>query len=352
MDALPEAFSPLLQPRPCAWGGPVGKGRIRVLADDFRVWEVPLIKPEGEVEHCWLRVRKRNCNTAWVAQQLAACAGVAPSAVSYAGMKDRRAVTEQWFSLHLPGRPDPAWTDFHGADFEVLEQHRHRRKLKTGALLGNRFSIRIRDLECAEPALSSRLQQLARGGMANYFGDQRFGIDGGNLLAAAQMFTRPRRRLARAKRGIYLSAVRSGLFNQVLSARVQTGTWNHALPGEALQLEGKSACFVAATIDPQILQRLQALEIHPTGPLCGDGDSLCRAEALACESACLSGYDPWIDGLRAARVGSARRALRVVPRDLQWQWEASDRGVLSFYLPAGSYATSLLAELFALAVAA
>ncbi len=352
MDTLPAGFTPILQPRPSAWGGAVGKGRIRVSAEDFRVWEVPLVTPDGAGEHCWLRVRKRDCNTAWVARQLAAFAEVSPAAVGYAGMKDRRAVTEQWFSLHLPGKPDPDWSRLENADFEVLEHRRHGRKLKTGALAGNRFAIRIRELECDATALAQRLRRLGEAGMPNYFGDQRFGIDGGNLVAAAQIFSRPRRRLARAKRGIYLSAVRSALFNVVLGVRVQAGTWNQVLAGEALQLEGRSACFVTETPDAQTLQRLQTLAVHPTGPLCGDGESLPRAAALACETESLDAFAGWIKGLREARVNAARRALRAVPRELHWHWEAPDCALVSFYLPAGSYATSLLAELVSVSVAA
>lgn len=309
--------------------------------------EVPLATPCGEGEHSWLLVRKRNSNTPWVAQQLARFAGVPLSAVSYAGLKDRRAVTEQWFSVHLPGRPDPGWPDLAHDDFEVLSAQRHLRKLKTGTLLGNRFELRIRELDIDPALLEQRIDQVATGGFPNYFGPQRFGRGGSNLDEAARMFRQPRRRIARAKRSIYLSAVRSALFNRVLAARVDNRSWNRALPGEALQLEGKSACFVVDTPDEETGRRTAALELHPTGPLCGDGESLCRGEALAFEQQQLLGREGWIGALRQARVNSSRRALRVVPRDLHWQDEGSHCGLLSFYLPAGSYATSLLDELIA-----
>jgi len=333
-----------LQQRP-GWGGPVGSGRIRVAPEDFQVFEVPLATPCGEGEHAWLQVRKRNSNTAWVAEQLAEFAGVACSAVSYAGLKDRHAVTEQWFSVQLPGRPDPDWTALQHDDFRVLAARRHQRKLKTGALKGNRFRLRVRDVAADREALENRLQQIKHGGFPNYFGEQRFGLGGGNLDAALRLFQQRRRRVARARRGIYLSAVRSALFNRVLAARVEAGLWNTVMPGDALQLEGKSACFVATSPDNDILQRVLALELHPTGPLCGEGDSLCRGAALDFESEQLRSYQSWIDGLRGMRLAAARRALRAVARDMRWCAEADGSWLLEFYLPAGSYATTVLGEI-------
>jgi tRNA pseudouridine13 synthase len=316
-----------------------------VQPEDFQVREVPLVTPDGSGEHCWLQVRKRNSNTTWVARQLAKFAAVPLSAVSYAGLKDRHAVTEQWFSVQLPGRPDPDWHSLQDADFQVLSARRHSRKLKTGTLKGNRFELWIRDLHCDPLLLAQRIGQVSAGGFPNYFGTQRFGRDGNNLDEAARMFRQPRRRIARAKRSIYLSAVRAALFNRVLAARVDNASWNHARPGEALQLEGRSACFAADSPDADIQRRVEALEVHPTGPLCGAGESLCRGSALAFEEELLRGCESWIEGLRSAGVTHARRALRCVPRDLHWHAEGSDAGLLSFFLPAGSYATSLLNEL-------
>jgi tRNA pseudouridine13 synthase len=327
-----------------AWGGPLGTARIRVAAEDFQVAEIPLLAPCGEGEHCWLRVRKRNSNTRWVAGQLAGFAGVAPSAVSYAGLKDRHAVTEQWFSVHLPGLADPDWSALRNDDFEVLEAARHRRKLKIGALRGNRFRLRLRDVDADRQALEARLDRLRSGGFPNYFGPQRFGLGGANLEAAARLFEQPKRRISRDKRSIYLSAVRAALFNRVLAARVEAGHWNRVIPGDALMLDGRSACFVVDAPDDETLQRVHALQVHPTGPLCGDGEALCRGEALAFETATLADHDPWIRGLRRMRVEAARRALRVVARDLCWSQPQAGVWVLEFALPAGSFATGLLAE--------
>jgi tRNA pseudouridine13 synthase len=331
---------------PTAWGGPLSPARIPIQPEDFQVFEVPLVAPSGEGEHCWVHVRKRNSNTQWVARQLARFAEVSPSAVSYAGLKDRKAVTEQWFSVQLPGRPDPDWKSLRQDDFEVLRAARHHRKLKTGALKGNRFRLCIHSVNASADGIDQRLEQLACGGFPNYFGLQRFGHDAGNLAEAEKLFTRPRSRLPRHKRGLYLSAVRSALFNQVLAARVGDNCWNTAIPGDALQLEGKSACFVAEAIDEQINLRLEALEVHPTGPLCGDGEVLVRGQAAHYEARQLQAYGAWIEGLQRFRVAAARRALRVVPADLKWRLNADGSWLLEFFLAAGCYASSLLREVF------
>jgi len=330
---------------PLAWGEPLGSGRIRVQAEDFQVQEVASVTPDGEGEHCWLYVRKRGSNTQWLARELARHAGVPLSAVSYAGLKDRHAVTEQWFSVHLPGRPDPDWRALDSDAVQVLQAQRHSRKLKTGTLRGNRFVLRIRDFDVAPGQLDQRLRQLAAGGFPNYFGSQRFGHDAGNLAGAAQLLFGRARRLPRQSRSLYLSAARSALFNRVLAARVADGSWNTALPGEALQLQGKSACFVADQLDAGLIGRLQALEIHPTGPLCGAGEPLARGAAADYEQRVLAPCAHWIEALRRQRLDAARRALRVLPEQLGWETDAGGNPVLSFFLPAGAYATCLLREI-------
>jgi len=348
LNSVDSAFAPIpaWHELPTAWGGVLSPARLRLQPEDFQVFEVPHVEPGGAGEHCWIHVRKRNSNTQWVARQLARFAQVSPSAVSYAGLKDRRAVTEQWFSVQLPGRPDPDWQSLPQEDFEVLRAVRHQRKLKTGALKGNRFRLRLHDVDAAADDVEQRLRQLACGGFPNYFGQQRFGRDAGNLAEAQALFRRPRSRLSRHKRGLYLSAVRAALFNQVLAARVDDGSWNRAMAGDALQLEGKSACFVAEVVDDEIETRLQALEVHPTGPLCGDGEVLARGRAAQYEAGQLQAYGGWIDGLQRFRLAAARRALRVRPGDLNWRFDADGSYVLEFFLPAGCYATSLLREVF------
>lgn len=334
---------------PYAFGGPSGTGRLRVEPEDFSVREVPICEPDGAGEHVWLWVRKRNANTDWVARQLARFAGVTPREVSYAGLKDRRAVTEQGFSVQLPGKADPArdpdWTAARIEGVEILRAARHSRKLKRGALRGNAFELRIRALTGERAVLETRLHAIAARGMPNYFGVQRFGRDGGNLAAAAAMLRGEGPRVDRHVRGLYLSAARSFLFNQVLAARVRDGSWERAVPGDALQLDGRRAWFIAQPDDPDIETRVHALDVHPTGPLWGRGALETQDAARALEEVCLAPFADWCKGLERAGLEQDRRALRVCARELTWTWNAADELTLRFSLPAGSYATALLREL-------
>lgn len=332
---------------PFAFGGPAGSGRLRAEPEDFVVREMPICAPDGSGEHVWLHVRKRNANTEWAARQIARFAGVAPRDVSFAGLKDRRAVTEQWFSVQLPGRADPDWTRFEAEGVAVLEAARHSRKLKRGALRGNRFEIRVRDFVGDRAAAEARLQALAARGLPNGFGMQRFGRGGSNLEAAARMLRGEGGRPARHERGLYLSAARSHLFNRVLAARIAAGTWDTLLEGDVLQLDGGRAWFVADAGDPELPQRLRALDVHPTGPLWGRGELATAGAARALELSCLEPWAAWCAGLERAGLEQDRRSLRVRTADLSWAWSGGSDLSIAFALPPGSYATALLREVVA-----
>lgn len=333
---------------PWAWGGPAGRAKIRVQPEDFRVVELPIIEPTGDGEHSWVWVRKHGSNTEWVARQLAAYADVSVSSVGYAGMKDRDAVTEQWFSVHLPGKETPDWSGLKNDEFKILRDARHNRKLKRGGLRGNHFELLLRSLEADPDQLLDRLQQVKRSGFPNYFGPQRFGRNGRNLVEAERLFKDPRKRIPRNKRSIYLSAARSALFNHVLIQRVLEHHWDQIKIGEAVQLEGKSACFVIEEIDDDISQRLETLAIHPTGPLWGKGEWMPVGDARVQEQAQLTEYETWQHGLERLGLEHARRALRVKVADLEWSINDDSTLFLTFSLPSGAYATSLIRELVTL----
>lgn len=328
-----------------AWGAAPADGCLRSVPEDFQVSEIPLLEPAREGEHVWLLIRKRLQNTADVAVLLARCAGVRPGAVSYAGLKDRQAVTEQWFSVHLPGRMQPDWSTLEAPGIHILRSVRHGRKLRRGALRGNRFRIVVRNLVDEPFALQQRLEIIAAQGVPNYFGEQRFGRGGSNLHTAAKLFRNPRLRLSRHQRGLALSAVRAQLFNAVLDRRVREGSWNLALPGDALQLHGSHSYFLAERVDAELQARVAERDVHPTGPLHGRGSSPVRDEVLVLESEVLAAYADECSGLEAAGLQQERRALRLVVDGLQWQRPAADELCLEFSLPAGSYATSVLREL-------
>ena len=328
-----------------AHGKPGLTGRLRQLPEDFCVTELPLLEPDGEGEHVWLWIRKRNENTPRIAEQLARFAGVHPRQVSYAGLKDRRAVTEQWFSVQLPGRDAPDWEDLNSESLTVLRHARHSRKLRRGALKGNRFSITVRDIEGDAAELEARLTLIGDEGVPNYFGEQRFGRDASNLHTAQRLFANPGRRMPRNKRSLALSAARSFLFNQVLSRRVNAASWNAPIDGDAMQLSGSHSFFIAESIDAELLARVQKKDIHPTGPLHGRGDPPAQGSCRQLEQAVLAGHADWCAGLEAAGLKQDRRALRLMVHDLNWRKTGAAELLLEFSLPAGAYATCVLREL-------
>jgi len=334
---------PQLSQLPRAFGLPQASGLIRACPEDFRVYEIPLVEPDGAGEHVFLDIEKRNSNTGWVAQQLARLAGVPERDVSYAGLKDRNAVTRQWFSVRMAGKPEPEWQALESDDLRVLGVFRHSRKLKTGALRGNRFEICVRQLAGDRDALDRHLCRIQADGMPNYFGEQRFGHDGGNLDAARLLFAGDRKRLSRRLRGIYISAARSLLFNQVLAWRVEQGSWNRLLDGERIMLDGSASSFYAEQIDEQLQQRLEEMDIHPSAPLWGRGQSDVTGDAAAVEQQALEGYEFWKEGLERCGADLGRRALRAPVREMAWRFE-EDSLMLEFSLPKGSYATSVLRE--------
>lgn len=330
---------------PRGLGESVLQARMRAQWEDFRVMEDLGFEPSGSGEHLLLRIEKRGANTAWVAEQLARWAGIAPMGVSYAGLKDRHAVTEQTFSVHLAKRVAPEPLPEHES-FRVLDQAWHARKLPRGALAGNHFVLRLREVRGERAAVEDRLTQISARGVPNYFGEQRFGHDGGNVASAKAMFAG--KRVDRAKRGFLISAARSSLFNSVLAERVLQGTWDRALDGEVFMLDGSHSVFGPEPLDERLQQRLIDMDIHPTGPMWGRGELRPQADVQTLENGVLADQDELKRGLEAEGLRQERRSLRLPVRQLQWQWlsdspdSASPDLELRFFLPAGAYATVVL----------
>ena len=204
-----------------AHGAPLFEGRIKADVADFVVDEILGFDPSGDGEHAYLQVEKAGANTAWVARQLGGFAGVPVRDVGYAGLKDRHAVTRQWFSVRTPVRQSPDWSAFEAEGVRILENVRHRRKLKRGAHKGNEFCIVIRSTAVPRSAVRDRIGVIASAGIPNYFGAQRFGREAGNLDLARSLATDTP--LSRRDLGFALSAARSFLFNEILSRRVADG---------------------------------------------------------------------------------------------------------------------------------
>lgn len=328
-----------------AYGQPECRARIRSVAEDFRVDEVLGFDADGEGEHLLLQVRKRGSNTAWVARELARIAGIKPRDVSYAGRKDRNAVTVQHFTLWLGKQPEPDWSAHVHPEYQVLSSVRHRRKLRLGTLKGNRFRLILRELSMPAADLEQHLLLIREQGVPNYFGSQRFGHGGGNIARALQFFADPRRIRDRDMRSLLLSTARSLIFNAVLSERIVQGTWNRAIPGEVCMLEGSHSVFRSDPEDTGLADRIASGDIHPTGPLWGVGDTLVSGEAAAIEARVAQEHAAFAQGLEASGLAAARRALRLPVTDLKWQSEDEHTLILEFFLPAGAYATTVLREL-------
>ena len=326
---------------PRAHGEPLIRFRIRSQPADFVVDEILAFGPDGDGEHQLLKVRKTNANTDWVARRLASLAGVPHKAVGYAGLKDRYAVTTQWFSVHLGKRAQPDWGLLGADGIEVLESHAHKRKLRRGVLAGNAFQLVLREVSGDSEGLAARVDAIAQQGVPNYFGPQRFGRDEGNLVRADAMFLGAPaeddrgRRADRHLQGLYVSAARSQLFNEVLAVRVERGDWHQALAGERLQLRGSHSHFLAESVDARIRERVVSGDAQPTGPLFGAGESLTAGEAAALEAAVAAPFAQWEQGLAAAGLKQERRSLVLYPEALRLDRRTGDELGIAFTLPAG-----------------
>jgi len=328
---------------PYAWGGPPLRGSLRATPEDFFVDEDLGIEADGAGEHVFVRVEKRGANTDWVARELAKFASVRPDAVSYAGLKDRHAVTRQTFSLHLPGRQEPDWATLAHPEFRVLEHARHSRKLKRGALRGNHFRVVVRDVQGDIAAAQRALDSIAVAGVPNYFGEQRFGRDAANVERALAMFAG--RRVPRHERSLLLSAARSHMFNCVLARRVERGDWNRPLDGEVWMLDGTHSIFGPEALSEELEARCARGDIAPTGPLWGEGVLRPTGAVAEIENAVAGEFPALAAGLVANGLRQERRTLVLKPRDATMRQLPDGALEFAFSLSSGTYATVLLREI-------
>ena len=327
---MTDAHHTSLPQWPHAYPASGASATLKLLNEDFIVTELPLQQPCGEGEHIWLEIEKNGANTAFVAQQLALAAGVQEWDVGYAGLKDRYAITRQWFSIYRPKGEVLDLTQLQHPEFKVVSQSRHVKKLRPGDLQGNRFRIVLRDLSgdagadanAVMAAVEANLQAVAGQGAPNYFGAQRFGFDGGNVEQGRAMLAREIRVRNPKKKGIYLSAVRSFVFNEVLALRIEQGLWGKSLPGDVMDEAGR-----------------------PTGPLWGRGRVITTDQAQALENSVAERHAVLCDGMEHAGLDQERRSLVASPADMSWEWPQANQLVLNFSLAAGTYATSILGEI-------
>ena len=308
---------------------------------DFVVKEQLGYDMSGDGEFVAVKVRKTDCNTLFVGEQLAKFAGIFARNMSYAGLKDRKAVTEQWFSLQMPGQPTPDFSQFSLEGVEILDVTRHQRKIRIGSLQGNHFEILLRNVEETDE-LKVRLDFLAKNGFPNYFTEQRFGRDGNNLTQALRWANGEIKVKDRNKRSFYLSAARSEIFNLIVSKRMELNLAQQILVGDVLQLNGSHSWFVVDESEDlaQLQQRLAQQDVLLTAPLIGEEEK----SAVDFEHEIFAQHQALFDLMRQERMKAARRPILMQPQQFQWQFEPNGLR-LQFALPAGSYATALIREL-------
>ncbi len=325
---------------PRAHGAPLGRGTLRAQPEDFVVEEDLGFAPSGTGQHVLLKICKRNANTQWVARELARLCACHPRDIGYAGLKDRRALAIQWFTVPRSKLSLEAWREVRQPEFEVLDAAAHSRKLPRGALAGNHFTIRIRDIGFDAAGLATRVAEISQRGVPNYFGPQRFGREGSNLARIADGL----RTLRPPERGFVLSAARSLVFNAVLAARIRDGTWEHLEPGDIANLDGRGSIFPVEALDADLIARCRGLDVHPTGPLWGEGVPATHGRVGELEARVAAEFPEPCALVCEAGMAQERRAVRVTVRNLTCGREPS-AVVLRFGLARGSFATTVLREL-------
>jgi len=330
---------------PYALGLPPVSAVFKAGAEDFIVDECLPFTATGEGEHVLLHIRKTGLNTQDVVKLIARFSGAKERDISYAGLKDKHAVTSQWFSVQQPIGKELPWRAMATAQLTILESLRHSRKLRRGAVSHNRFVIKLRQVQGDIPALLQRLARVAEQGVPNYFGSQRFGVNGKNIIQAQRMFTgeiEPRR----FERGMYLSAARAWIFNQVLAVRIVDHSWNQGMDGDVFWLEGTKRFFRSTVMDEELRRRLAQLDIHPTGPLWGKGELATQGKTRELEMSVMTKRTTLAQGLENRGLEQDRRALRITPQHFRYSYSQEQQQLkLEFELPAGGYATSLLREI-------
>ena len=353
---------------------PLKQATYKTHNTDFIVNELLPLSYTGEGEHLWLHIQKSGMNTAYLAKLLSEWAEIPLRDVGFSGLKDRHALTTQWFSLRIPKKQLPQ-TEFAPVDMgenesiKILAQHWHNKKLNRGTHRANQFIITLRDIEFADSDTDSTIKKdieqhlttISKTGVPNYFGPQRFGWNGNNVKEALALFARPlpetspqpkkRKRAPREQNTMELSAARSLIFNEILATRVRNGSWNTGLAGEVFNLDGSGSIFTSDEIDETLRVRLASGDIHPTAVLWGTGNHKVSGKAADIEADIVA-QNPLLtqlaNGLEQRDIKAQRRALRLPIEGLSWEWQEQENQqilVLSFTLTTGSFATSVLASL-------
>lgn len=325
-------------------------GRLRASDEDFRVDEIPAYEPTGTGDHVFVRLEKRGRTTFEVVRDLARALGVAERDIGTAGLKDRRAVSTQVLSLPPPVDPDRVLA-LALPGVAILSAVRHGHKLRTGHLRGNRFALRLRDLDvpAAEAAARARAvfdRLAAPPGAPNWFGAQRFGRDGRTATEGRAVILGTRGGPRGSARRLCVSAYQALLFNRILERRIRDRLFDRVLAGDVLKKTTTGGLFTCE--DPRVdQQRLDSGEIVPTGPMYGHSMMAPPpgTDAAAREQAVLDEEELTPDSFRSVGklAAGTRRPLAIQPADVEVTAH-DDFLELGFALPSGCYATAVMRE--------
>lgn len=324
-------------------GRPKSTATFKLTPEDFQVNEFFEGEFSGEGEHIVLKIEKRGLTTEEVVKSLARLINKPVRLISYAGLKDRQALSTQWLSVHAPGEEIEGIEKLEASGWRVLESTRHNKKLRPGFLTGNHFVVKLRNVS-DEQDLVARIEQIKVTGVPNYFGEQRFGREGGNLIKAEEMLVHGRKVKDRFLKGMYYSAARSWLYNLILAKRVTEQNWNVPLVGDVMQLQGSNSIFVIDEVDEQLISRVKEKDVSPASPLPGKGKNMVKGKASELIQELYADWKPWLTGLEEHGLEEAWRSNILHVDQFECNFE-SDTAELSFTLPAGTYATGVLREL-------
>ncbi|MCK6262312.1 tRNA pseudouridine(13) synthase TruD [Vibrio sp. ZSDE26] len=324
-------------------GKPSAKAKLKAKAEHFKVSEDLGYEFTGSGEHLMLRIRKTGENTSFVANELAKTCGVKSKDISWAGLKDRHAVTEQWLSVHLPKGETPDFGSFlaQHPSIEIIDITRHNKKLRPGDLAGNDFEITLSDVTDIEDVIK-RLEQVEKFGVPNYFGSQRFGNQGNNLDEARRWGRENVRTRNQNKRSLYLSSARSWIFNKIVSARLEKSVFDTVLIGDIIT--GSESTPVTEESVAAHQQSVANKEAMITAALAGDNALPTQESALELEQPHLDSEPDLMALIRGNRMRHDRRAILLQPKNFTWSHSGTEV-TLKFSLDAGSFATSIVREL-------
>ncbi len=321
-------------------------GTIRTTPDDFKVTELNDIELSGQGEHMWLYVQKTGCNTDWVANQLSNVCQVPRRQVGFAGLKDRHAITKQWFSVQLSKvkkieKIESALPD----EITILNSKLHSRKIKTGQLDANQFEIIIRNVQGAKDQIEHNIKNIIDKGVPNYFGEQRFGREMGNIQKAQDWFSGTYKVKSKNLKSLLISTARSHIFNCIIRQRIEDNTWDKSIKGDILQLNKSHSWFPDSDAShTEITQRLEEFDIHLTAAMWGE-DTVQSSEICALlENTIAEQFPIYQKGFEKFRLKQDRRAMRICPIDFGYEW-IDDNLKLKFNLLPGTYATGILREI-------